>query len=473
MKTWRRRNRKLNNAGMSLVEVIVAIAILSIVILPVLHTFVSSAMYNARARSRQQTTAAAQTVLENFKAYSVKEICKQFVHVEGKNFIVNGTTTTAVVDPATNSILPAPAPTSDPAPIPGELDFRIYGMTYQNEHYDVQVSLRGHNSLAADMETLIYENRSSENAAAYIGLKSMDADALSQIAEKVAEVWSNEESAASPTAAITHSGSEVDTSKIEITSREISFNVKKTSSDEYIIDVSCMYQYQVDDYQYGVSETGVAKTFSIPSASFQFDLDSSSSELYLEIFNQPVDPAIDHLNLTIYYYPAYSRGTGSAVKIANDKITIQNGTDKEIRCYLYKQKNLSVSDSRVSFSELGYHLNLNLAANVNIYDDNLDTVLGSSTSVAPGGYGDMEGHRKYGIGFVAKNGEYPNAINPAPTLPPEVSTGTTSEVFRQMYDVTVTVYKEGAFPRDSDGNPIDGPVVAAERLNALSSTIVE
>lgn len=59
MKTWRRRNRKLNNAGMSLVEVIVAIAILSIVILPVLHTFVSSAMYNARARSRQQTTAAA------------------------------------------------------------------------------------------------------------------------------------------------------------------------------------------------------------------------------------------------------------------------------------------------------------------------------------------------------------------------------------------------------------------------------
>lgn len=146
MKTWRRRNRKLNNAGMSLVEVIVAIAILSIVILPVLHTFVSSAMYNARARSRQQTTAAAQTVLENFKAYSVKEICKQFVHVEGKNFIVNGTTTTAVVDPATNSILPAPAPTSDPAPIPGELDFRIYGMTYQNEHYDVQVSLRGHNS---------------------------------------------------------------------------------------------------------------------------------------------------------------------------------------------------------------------------------------------------------------------------------------------------------------------------------------
>lgn len=476
MKMWRRRTRKSNNTGMSLVEVIVAIAILSIAILPVLHTFVSSAMYNARARSRQQTTAAAQTVLENFKAYSVKEICKQFVHIEGKTFSVNGTTTTAIVDPATNRIIPAPDPALDPDPIPGEIDFRIYGMAYQNERYDVQVSLRSHNSLAADMETLIYENRTSENAAAYVGDQSMDANALSQIAEEVAVVWSNEESAAAPSAspapAVTHSGSEVDTSKIKITGREILFNIKKTPGNDYIIEVNCEYQYQVDDYQYGVSETGVPKTFSIPSTSYSFDMDSGSAESYLEIFNQSVDPTIDHLNLTVYYYPAYSRGTGSAVKIANDKITVQNNTDKEVYCYLYKQKNLSVSDSRVSFSELGYHLDLNLTANVSIYDDNLDIVLGSPTSVAPGGY-DTVGNRNHGIGYVAQNGEYPNAANPASALPSDVSTGVTSEVLRQMYDVTVTVYREGAFPRDSDGSPIDGPVVTTERLNTLSSTIIE
>ena len=469
MKIWRRRNKKSNNVGMTLVEVIVAIAILSIVILPVLHTFVSSTIYNARARSRQQTTAAAQTVLENFKAYSVKEICDQFTHVDGKNFSVNGTVNTQIVDPVTNTLVSGPIPG-------GDMDFRIFGMEYQNERYDVEVRLRGHSSLAADMETLIYENRTSGNSAAYVGYQTMDADAMAQIAEDVAVVWGNEENAAAPAPApsaspaptITHSGSEVDTDKIKITEREIIFNVKQ-SGDDYIVEVSCNYQYQVDNYQYGVSETGTPKTFSIPSTSYSFDMDSGSTELYKEIFKQPLDAAQDHLNLTVFYYPAYSRGTGSAVKIANDKITDQNSSDKEVRCYLYKQKNLSVSNSRLSFSELGYHLNLNLAANVNIYDDNLDTVLGSPTSVAPGGYSSMT-NRNHGIGYVAQNGQYPDAYDPAPTLPPDVSTGTTTEVLRQMYDVTVTVYREHTLPTDGSAVPVTDPPIP---LNTLSSTIIE
>lgn len=467
MKIWRRRNGKLNSAGMTLVEVIVAIAILSVVILPVLHTFVTSAIYNARSRSRQQTTAAAQTVLENFKAYSVKEICDQFTHVDGKNFSVNGTSNTQIVDPATNSIISGPIPG-------GDMDFRIFGMVYQNERYDVEIRLRSHNSLAADMETLIYENRTSSNTAAYVGFQSMDADALAQIAEDVAVVWENEENAAapapgpsaSPAPTITHSGSEVDTSKIKITERELIFDISK-SADDYIVNVSCKYQYQVDDYQYGVSETGTPKTFSIPSTTYLFDMDGGSPELYREIFKQPIDGAQDHLNLTVYYFPAYSRGTGSAVKIANDKITVLNSTDKKINCYLYKQKNLSVSNSRLSFSELGYRLDLNLGANVYIFDDNLDTVLGSPTSVAPGGY-DTLTNRSHGIGYVAQNGEYPDAADPAPTLPPNVSTGTTTEILRQMYDVTVTVYREHALPTDGTAVP-----ATESPLNTLSGTIIE
>lgn len=470
MKIWRRRNGKLNNVGMTLVEVIVAIAILSIVILPVLHSFVTSAIYNARSRSRQQTTAAAQTVLENFKAYSVKEICEQFAHVDGKNFSVNGTVNTQIVDPATHALISAPIPG-------GDMDFRIFGMEYQNERYDVEVNLRSHSSLAADMETLIYENRTANNSAAYVGIQRMDADAMAQIAEEVAVVWANEENAAAPTPApsaspapsITHSGGEVDTSKIKITEREITFDVKKTG-DDYIVEVSCKYQYQVDDYQYGVSETGTPKTFSIPSTSYSFDMDSGSTELYKEIFRQPIDAAQDHLNLTAYYYPAYSRGTGSAVKIASDKITVQNSTDKEIRLYLYKQKNLSVSNSRLSFSELGYHLNLNLAADVNIYDDNLDIVLGSPTSVAPGGY-DTLTNRNHGIGYIAQKGKYPDASDPAPTLPPDISTGTTTEVLRQMYDVTVTVYREHALP--TDGSAVSSVTPSPTPLNTLSGTIIE
>lgn len=466
MKIWRRQNRKLNNAGMTLVEVIVAIVILSVAILPILHTFLSSTIYNARSRTRQQTTAAAQTVLENFKAYSVKEICDQFAKVDGKSFSVSGGVETQIVDPATHTLVSGPIPG-------GNMDFRILDMVYQNEHYDVEVNLKSHSSLAADMEALIYENRSSQNAAAYVGLQSMDADALAQIAEEVAVVWTNEEStaapapSASPAPAVTHSGSEVDTSKIKITNREIKIDFKK-SGDNYIAEVSCEYQYQVDNYQYGVDETGTPRTFSIPSTTYQFDMDSGRSELSKEIFNQPIDSS-DHLNLTVLYYPAYSRGTGSAVKIASDKITILNSTDKDIRCYLYKQKNLAVSDTRVSFSELDYHVNLNLAANVKIYDDNLDIVLGSPTSVAPGGYDSMvdTGVRYRGIGYAARNMEYPDASDAAPAMPADLSAETV-ENLRQMYDITVTVYSKGSLPNDGSAIP-----ASVTPLNILESTIIE
>lgn len=469
-KLWKRRNRKQNNRGMTLVEVVVAIFILSVAILPVLHTFVSSAMYNARARRNQQTTAAAQTVLENFKAYSVKEICDQFAHIDGKNFAVSGgvAVTTQIVDPATRTLVSAPIAA-------GDMDFRIMGMVYQNEHYDVEINLRSHNSLAADMETLIYENRTSDNAAAYVGLQSMDADALSQIAEKVAEVWTAEERAAAPTPApsappvpeITHSGSEVDTGKIKINRREITIDFHK-SGDNYIAEVSCSYQYQVDSYQYGVSETGVAQTFSIPATDYDFDMDTARTELSKEIFNQPMAAEQDHLNLTVYYFPAYSRGTGSAVKVAHDQITIQNSTDKDIQCYLYKQKNMAVSDTRVSYSELGYHLNLSLSSHVSINDDNLNTVLGSPTSVAPGGYDAV--NRNRGIGYIASNSQYPSGSDPAPALPTAAPTMADDMVenLRQMYDITVTVYSGGTLPVDGSVIPVD--IVP---LNTLRSTIIE
>lgn len=448
----------MNNAGMTLMEVVVAIFILSVAILPVLHTFISSAMYNARSRTRQQTTAAAQTVLENFKAYSVKEICDQFTHVDGKNFSVSGSVTTQIVDPATHTLVSGPISG-------GNMDFRIIDMVYQNEHYDVEVNLKSHSSLAADMETLIYENRSSQNAAAYVGLQSMDADALAQIVEKVAEVWTTEEGA---TPAITHSGTEVDTSKIKITNREIKIDFKKLG-DNYIAEVSCVYQYQVDNYQYGVGEDGAPKTFSILSTTYEFDMDSSRPELSKEIFNQPMDSSLDHLNLTVLYYPAYSRGTGSAVKIANDQITVLNSTDKDIRCYLYKQKNLAVSDTRVSFSELDYHVNLNLAANVKIYDDNLDTVLGSPTSAAPHYYDSMvdTGVRYRGIGYAAKNMKYADASDAAPAMPADLS-AETIENLRQMYDIIVTVYRKGTLPDDGSVIP-----ASATPLNVLESTIIE
>ena len=63
--------RKLNNEGMSLVEVIISITILSVVVVPVMHALTSAAYYNLRARNRQNVTFVAESLMETFKGYDI------------------------------------------------------------------------------------------------------------------------------------------------------------------------------------------------------------------------------------------------------------------------------------------------------------------------------------------------------------------------------------------------------------------
>ena len=77
MKRGKLRGKKLNNKGVTLVELIVAIAILSVAIIPLMYAFVNVARFSGRGREVQQATSIAHTVMENCKAYSVADITKQ------------------------------------------------------------------------------------------------------------------------------------------------------------------------------------------------------------------------------------------------------------------------------------------------------------------------------------------------------------------------------------------------------------
>lgn len=59
--------RTINNKGFSLVEVIIAMAILAIISIPLLSYFTESMRYNAQAKTRQQATLTAQSVMEQLK----------------------------------------------------------------------------------------------------------------------------------------------------------------------------------------------------------------------------------------------------------------------------------------------------------------------------------------------------------------------------------------------------------------------
>lgn len=65
---------KTKNGGYTLIEILVAVAILVIVVIPLLHSFVTAARLNARAKSEQEATTIAQNLMENAKAVPMEEL---------------------------------------------------------------------------------------------------------------------------------------------------------------------------------------------------------------------------------------------------------------------------------------------------------------------------------------------------------------------------------------------------------------
>lgn len=455
----RQHSRKLNNVGMSLVEVVIAIAIMSIVILPVLRTFVQSARYNATARMRQQTTAAAQTVMENFKAYSVQEICDQF---DSNSFNVSAS-------PANFSTLCVPD-----SPSVGDYLFEITGMRYQDVDYDVRVELTSHkNSSGIDeanmgsMDSLIYTFPTSENDAIYCCDPDMDLKALEGILQEVADKWNEKENSSLatpapeaspvPTSTPTHSSSELDASKVTITERTITFTVSKPD-DKYVIRVSCQYKYTTRNINYTDPITGDPVPLN-ESGVYILDLsgDLDDGKDYDELSNQ----YIELKSLTVCYYPAYNQG--NVVKISEDIININNTCPElgELKCCVYKQRH-DLSDHEITMAESSYGVCIELT-NAEIYDDNLGIKLKDYTwSEAMNG--NVAVKTNVGGSFIPTNEKRYKGIGYRGTLSGDEKTalsGITLESQRLIYDITITIYNSGEMN-----------IPGAQPLNSLKGTIV-
>lgn len=85
-----RGNRQLNisrsrtaNAGFSLVELLIAVTIMAIIVIPLLHMFVTSTRINVKSRQTLRATTVAQDIMEGLKAYSLEEVQTQFSLPDG------------------------------------------------------------------------------------------------------------------------------------------------------------------------------------------------------------------------------------------------------------------------------------------------------------------------------------------------------------------------------------------------------
>lgn len=73
----REDREKKRNSGFTLVEVLIAVAILAVISIPVLQSFVSVATVNSKSRRRLSATTIAENLMESCKGISLKEVAAQ------------------------------------------------------------------------------------------------------------------------------------------------------------------------------------------------------------------------------------------------------------------------------------------------------------------------------------------------------------------------------------------------------------
>ena len=74
----KRRKKRINNKGFSLIELLVAIAILAVIVTPILKSMVTSMKVNKKADDLLNETAVAQTVMEGMQNMTLEEIARDF-----------------------------------------------------------------------------------------------------------------------------------------------------------------------------------------------------------------------------------------------------------------------------------------------------------------------------------------------------------------------------------------------------------
>lgn len=91
-------------------ELLIAIVILSIIVVPLLHSFVTSARTNAKSRTTMHATAIAEDVMEMFEAHSLEEMSDIYTGASPAGFTNTAVKTTRPASGPTRSGTIPPLP---------------------------------------------------------------------------------------------------------------------------------------------------------------------------------------------------------------------------------------------------------------------------------------------------------------------------------------------------------------------------
>lgn len=324
---------KLNRKGMSLIEVIVAIAILAVVIVPTLRIFASTAGTNFRSRQRQRATSVAEGTMETLKAYSMSEICSQFENSNFKGIVPSASTAMTVSAYKSGVHVPVFKDDNTWNREADTFEFHVTDAASEGQLYNVDITATAR--LAPNVMRIESPNKYSDAVIelnedmAYTMRDKMKAEAESEVEDNFASYHPGATSVS------------VDSTSTELSdfTRVIDLTVNDSGGKQtvkveitYTAKADVSYSYMVGD----VPHTGASKSFDETLLTYKQDFSGDGSGVYEWIAydntytiggDEELYPGSLRKNykldqIMLFYFPCYSVGSAFGTG-ARDEINIK------------------------------------------------------------------------------------------------------------------------------------------------------
>lgn len=446
----RKNDGKLNNRGLSLVELLVAVTILAVITVPMLHMFVTSGKINAKSRVTLRATFLAQDVLESLKAYHVEELQDQF----------NGRADFVLVD---RTLLDGAALSEDITqekndngadadgnPKPGLYYFTMKNVHMEKSWFDVRIKVDARGYTEGTTVTPAHEKLPNSSNVAYITSMNKDTDASYQQKQQLeVDVFKEVRNELGLPA-----GEDVDydTPGLECLNRKITVYFKDGSVD-------------ADGNQKTEAKIGYEYTFRYNSgAAFTVTIPSTPED---GVYANPCGNFTGG-NFYLFYDPLYELPAGTKDEIVFE-CTETGGlsafsAEHPLNIYIAKQTDKELNDTQLYTSEMTYQAKVNVKG-LDKEKFRIRTNLGYH--LVNDAYLDSVGAKKeilsqveYHYNGVVTNKSL-NIFNLSGIRDKEHGAdGADDEVLELMYDVQVEVYEAGAadegFPTEKRKVTLDG-----------------
>ena len=304
-----KKNLKKNsqsNKGFTLVEVLIAITILAIIVVPLLRAFVVSANTNAKARRVMRATTLAQNVIEELKAYSLDESAEQYLGRETGNYVIDDAEaayeTVKYADGVHQQV------TIDEngeivGRVEGQYDFVLEEVAQESAKFDVEIQVRKPEAKNASLAGL--------GAYDMVNITSMNRSDCAYFAQE--------------------STSDLNVA-LEFARRgEIYTGSAEVSSEEFLDMMTRTITVDINSEADGTENVKVTYDYLIPAG--YTTADNREYTEYTTIYDNYASGE-ELQAVYVYYYPLYGVST-------RDTFVINNANDFDVEVYFIKMKDTS------------------------------------------------------------------------------------------------------------------------------------